>query len=124
MLGGGQPRHLDANFRDAILRRPLTDPRDGVQERDDLRERATQRLDLDFTLGDTLFEELNVRQDVREQLGMVGPETPEESGLEVLLLFPEAAFRDHGRHFGGDQQWLAYGHYGPPQSSGSSVLGA
>jgi hypothetical protein len=34
-----------------------------------------------------------VRQDVREQLGMVGPKAPQQSGLEVLLLFPEAAFR-------------------------------
>ena len=83
MLGRGKPRHLDADLRDEILRRPLADPRDRVQECDRLGERATQRLNLGFTLGDTLFEEFNVRQDVREQLGMVGPEAPEESGLEV-----------------------------------------
>ena len=41
-----------------------------------------------------LFEELNMRQDVREQLGMVGPEAPLQSGLEVWLLFPQAAFRE------------------------------
>ena len=93
MLGRGKPRHLDANFRDEILRRPLTDPRDRVQERDDLSERATQRLDLGFTRSNTLFEELNMGQDVGEQLRMVGPEAPLQSGLEVLLLLPQAAFR-------------------------------
>jgi len=40
MLGGGKPRHIDPNFRDEILRRPLADARDRVQQRDDLGERA------------------------------------------------------------------------------------
>src|SRR4030095_13678771 len=94
MLGRGKPRHLDANFRDEILGRPLTDTWNRVQECDDLRERTAQPLNLGFTRGDTLFEELNMRQDVREQLGMVGPEAPLQSGLEVWLLFPQAAFRE------------------------------
>src|SRR5215471_18321591 len=93
MLRGGKPGHLDPNFCDEILGCPLTDAGNRVQEGDDLRKRTAQRLNLGFTLRNTLFEELDVRQDVREQLGMVGSETPEESGLEVLLLFPEAAFR-------------------------------
>ena len=93
MLGRGKPRHLDANFRDEVLGRPLTDTGNRVQEWDDLRERTAQRLNLGFTLGNTLFEELNMRQDVRKQLGMVGPEAPLQSGVEVWLLFPEAAFR-------------------------------
>ena len=93
MLGGGKPRHLDANFCDEILGCPPTDAGNRVQECHDLRERTAQRLNLGFTLSNTLFEELNVRQDVREQLGMVGPEAPLQSGLEVLLLLPQAAFR-------------------------------
>jgi hypothetical protein len=93
MLRGGQPRHIDPDFRDEILRRPLADPRDGVQECDDLRERAAQGLKLCFTLRNTLFEELKMGQDVREQLGMVRPKASQQSGLEVWLLLPQAAFR-------------------------------
>ena len=70
MLGRGKPRHLDADFRDQGLSRPLTHARDRVEERDDLSERAAQYLKLGFALRTTLFEKLNVRQDVREQLGM------------------------------------------------------
>jgi hypothetical protein len=94
MLGGGKPRHLDANFCDEILSRTLTDTRDCIQERDDLRERATQHLNLGFTLRNTLFKELNMGQDVREQLGMVGPEAPLQSGVEVLPLLPQAPLRE------------------------------
>ena len=94
VLGRGKPRHIDADFRDQVLGRPLTDARDRVEERNDLGERTAQRLKLGFTLGDTLFEELNIREDVREQLSMVGPEAPAESCLEVRLLLPEAAFRE------------------------------
>src|SRR5215831_11197052 len=93
MLGRGKPRHLDADFRDQVLGRPLTDPRDRVEERDDLGERMAQRLNLGFTRSNTFFEKLNVRQDVGEQLGMVGPKAPQQSGLEVVLLLPQAAFR-------------------------------
>ena len=93
MLGRGKPRHLDADFRDQGLSRPLTHARDRVEERDDLSERAAQYLKLGFALRTTLFEKLNVRQDVREQLGMVGPKAPEQSGLEVWLLLPQTAFR-------------------------------
>ena len=69
MLGRGKPRHIDPGFHDEILGRPLTDAWNRVQECDDLRERTAPRLKLGFTRGDTLFEELNMRQDVREQLG-------------------------------------------------------
>jgi hypothetical protein len=61
VLGGGKPRHLDANFRDEILGRPLADARDRVEERDCLGVRVTQGLNLDFTLRNALFEELNMR---------------------------------------------------------------
>src|SRR5438128_2597892 len=49
----GKPRHIDPNFCDEILGCPLTDARDRVQECNDLRERAAQRLNLGFTLGNT-----------------------------------------------------------------------
>jgi hypothetical protein len=93
MLGRGKPRHVDADFRDQVLGRPLTDARDRVEERDDLGERAAQHLDLGFTRGDTLFEKLDMGQDVREQRRLVGPQAPQQSGLEVWLLLPQAAFR-------------------------------
>ena len=35
-----------------------------------------------------------MRQDVREQLGMVGPEAPLQRGLEVLLLLPQAPLHE------------------------------
>src|SRR5262249_34912935 len=41
MLGGGKPRHIDPNFCDKILGRPLADARDRVQERNDLSEGTT-----------------------------------------------------------------------------------
>ena len=96
VLGGRKPRHLDANFRDEILGRPLADTWNRVEERDGLGVRVTQGLNLDFTLCNTLFEELNMREDVREQLGMVGPEAPLQRGVEVGLLLPEAPLREFG----------------------------
>jgi hypothetical protein len=93
MLGRGKPRHVDPDFRDQVLGRPLTDARDRVQERDDLGKRAAQGLKLGFTLRNTLFEELKMGQDVREQLGMVRPKASQQSGLKVWLLLPQAAFR-------------------------------
>ena len=94
MLGGGKPRHIDADFRDEILSGPLTNPWYGVQEGEELCERTAQRLNLGFTLSNTFFETLNVRQNVGEQLGMVGSEAPQQSGVEVWLLLPQAAFRE------------------------------
>ena len=96
MLGGGKPRHLDANFCNEILGCPLTDAGNRVQECNDLRERTAQRLNLGFTCGNTFFQEVNVRQDVREQLRMVGPEAPLQRGVEVLLLLPQAPLRELG----------------------------
>src|SRR5215471_6667597 len=92
MLGGGKPRHLDPDFRAEILRRPLTDARDGVQEGDRLGVRATQSLKVGFTCGNTLCQKIDVREDMGEQPGMMRTQTSLESGLQSRLLLPEAAF--------------------------------
>jgi len=92
VLGGGKPRHLDPYFRDQVLSGPLTHARDGVQERDRLGVRATQGLKVGFTFGNTLFQKLDVSEDMGEQPGMMWTQTSLESGLQSRLLLPEAAF--------------------------------
>jgi hypothetical protein len=83
MLGRGKPRHLDANVCDELLGRPLADTRDRVQERHALRKGATQRLNLGFTLSNTLCEALNMSEEVGEHLGMLGPEAPLQSSVDL-----------------------------------------
>jgi hypothetical protein len=66
MLCGGKPRNIDPNVRDQILGRSLADTWDRVQERDDLGEWVTSRLNLGFALGKPFFKEFKMGQEVGE----------------------------------------------------------